>query len=624
VSIDPLTFVRSYSGGVADPVGLSIGTTNLVAARIGVRPMVRRSVLTLYDHQPPVAGLSTQGLATTRPGLVIGGFVERVGDPIPLVAVDGSAHLADRLLVDALGAMADDVGVSDPSSPSRGWTVAVPAYWGPRSVRALADALMRDRKWVANGVPPRLVSDAMAALTALRRDPGLPDDGIIAVVDCGGSGTSITLADAARGFRPVADTLRYPEFSGDQIDHAMMSAMLTDAGESGHSDPAATASVGSLARLRDECRLAKERLSGDAVVVIPIEVPGVSAEIHFTRAELERVIVTRLDGLIDALADFLQRNGLTWSSLSAVAAIGGVSGIPLFGQRLSELGGVQAVTNLQPELTAAVGAALRAADGRDSEAPTGIASRVPDASTTGVGRVGGMRAALAWSENDDRASEPVPYTGFNPYSLNTAEARPRVEYSSPIESAGAREPVRNRLIQFAVGTAALIALVAAGGVAYSLTSASNSTTAPTPTTPGVTTVPAASSIDVLPAPPPPAPPEAAVAAPVEAPAPVITTVAPPPPPRTVTMTVTPSTPPLTTTTTVPTTTTTTTVPTTTTTMTTTTSPPTSTSTTDAPPVPPASTVQMTTTYLTLPFLPVPIPIPVPVPQNPFQQSEQVP
>ncbi len=67
------------------------------------------------------------------------------------------------------------------------------------------------------------------------------------------------------------------------------------------------------------------------------------------------------------------------------------------------------------------------------------------------------------------------------------------------------------------------------------------------------------------------------------------------------------------------TTTTTTTPTTTTT---TTTPPPSTSTTPTTAAPAAPTLQMTTTYLTLPF--VPVPIPIPVPQNPFRLPGQAP
>ncbi|MDT5182858.1 MAG: hypothetical protein QOI29_1016, partial [Mycobacterium sp.] len=35
---------------MSDPLGLSIGTTNLVAARVGNQPVMRRSVLTLFGH----------------------------------------------------------------------------------------------------------------------------------------------------------------------------------------------------------------------------------------------------------------------------------------------------------------------------------------------------------------------------------------------------------------------------------------------------------------------------------------------------------------------------------------------------------------------------------------------
>jgi molecular chaperone DnaK (HSP70) len=67
-----------------------------------------------------------------------------------------------------------------------------------------------------------VVSDATAALTALRANPGLPTHGVIVLCDFGGSGTSITLADAATDFAPIGETVRYPEFSGDLIDQALL------------------------------------------------------------------------------------------------------------------------------------------------------------------------------------------------------------------------------------------------------------------------------------------------------------------------------------------------------------------------------------------------------------------
>ncbi len=277
---------------VADPVGLSIGTTNLVAVRAGTQPVTRRSVLTLYDQRPPEVGLSAENPNLTEPGLVMRGFVERVGDPVPLVASDGSSHLAERLLVDALGAMADTVGASSDLA------IAVPAYWGSATVRALSDALARDPKLAPTGAPPRLVSDAVAALIALQTEPGLTDDGAVVLLDFGGSGTSITLVDATGGFQPIGETVRYPEFSGDQIDQAVLSAVVAQVTGADDTDPAATAAVGSLTRLRDECRQAKERLSAETVTGLAVDLPVSASEIRFTRTELESLIDPLLDGAI--------------------------------------------------------------------------------------------------------------------------------------------------------------------------------------------------------------------------------------------------------------------------------------------------------------------------------------
>ena len=108
---------------MSDPLGLSIGTTNLVAARVGNQPVIRRSVLTLFGHAAPEVGMPSPH----TDGMVLGGFVERVGDPVPLVAADGSSYPADRLLVEALEAMVPPAAASRRPSIA----IAVPAHWGP-------------------------------------------------------------------------------------------------------------------------------------------------------------------------------------------------------------------------------------------------------------------------------------------------------------------------------------------------------------------------------------------------------------------------------------------------------------------------------------------------------------
>ena len=79
-----------------DSLGLSIGATNMVAVRAGQPPVRRRSVLTVFPHRPAEVGLPGENPDLTESGLVLWGFADRVGDPVPIVAPDGSSHRAIR------------------------------------------------------------------------------------------------------------------------------------------------------------------------------------------------------------------------------------------------------------------------------------------------------------------------------------------------------------------------------------------------------------------------------------------------------------------------------------------------------------------------------------------------
>ncbi|MUM01669.1 Hsp70 family protein [Mycolicibacterium sp. CBMA 334] len=607
---------------MSGPLGLSIGTTNLVAARVGNQPVSRRSVLTLSADRTPQVGMPESGH-----GLTLSGFVERVGDPVPLVAPDGASYPADTLLVEALDAMVELVG-----GPSEQLAIAVPAHWGAPTLRALRNALRTNPSLSRAGMPARLIPDAVASLAALRANPGLPPNGVVALLDFGGGGTSITLADAASAFEPLDETTRYPDFSGDQIDQALLTHVLDGVAQAGGIDPAGTAAVGSLARLREECRQAKERLSADTATDLVVELPGYSATVRVTRTELETLMQAPLAGVLDALEKALERNGIGWPEISAVVTIGGGASIPLVTQQLSEHSRAVVVTTPQPALDAAIGAALSAAYVADSDARTGMAptlgvaavaptAGIPSGAAGSPGEGSSTFRALAWSEDED-GDDVVPYTGpdlVESYGSETA-ARPAVQYvppTGPIEQPrGGWE--RLPLTVFAV--AAALVLVAIGGVTYALTSATGTapssdvkTAEPKP----VPQEPAPSPVEPPPPPPvePPPAPEPVTQAP--APPPVTVTQAPPPPvteTRVVTQTTTP--PPTTTTTT------TTTAPTTTTT-----TPTTTTTTTTVPTTTTTTTNPMTTTYVTVPFVPVPIPIQVPnrgEPQNPYQQQPQYP
>ena len=65
---------------MTESLGLSIGVANLVAARAGSAAVSRKSVLTIFDHRAGEVGLPEENPILNEPGLVMRGFVERVGD----------------------------------------------------------------------------------------------------------------------------------------------------------------------------------------------------------------------------------------------------------------------------------------------------------------------------------------------------------------------------------------------------------------------------------------------------------------------------------------------------------------------------------------------------------------
>ena len=104
--------------------------------------------------------------------------------------------------------------------------------------------------WIPEFPTAPSISDATAALTALRDDPGVPTSGLIALCDFGGSGTSITLVDAANGYQPVGPTVRHTEFSGDLIDQALLTQVIEGPVRRGSVDVSGTSAIGPLSRLR--------------------------------------------------------------------------------------------------------------------------------------------------------------------------------------------------------------------------------------------------------------------------------------------------------------------------------------------------------------------------------------
>jgi len=626
-----------------DPLGLAIGTTNLVAARAGNPPVTRRSVLTLYPHRAPIVGAHGSDSLLDENGTIISGFIDRIGDSVALVSLDGSAHDPDLLTVEALDAMVVVAGADAAASEI---AIAVPAYWKPQTVQSLRNALRTHLGFVRSGMAPRLVSDAIAALTGANAELCLAATGVVGVLDFGGTGTSATLVSLAGDFELLTPTMRYSAFSGDEIDQAILLKVFEELGHGSGIDPASTAGVGQLGRLREQCRDAKERLSTDAAVEWAAELGGRRCTMRLTRDELGDMIQDRLSGFIHAFDEMLVRNRKGWADLSAVVTVGGGAVIPLIKERLSVHGHRPVVSPAQPAFAAAAGALLVASRGeeidrraRSSAGLLSAASAAGDVVDLGAGDVlvidgeAVTERELAWSQTEDGGAIRVRYTPAIFHEDGPSGWSMRLNMIEPPKE---RSWQRLRLSQLIIGLCAVVAMTSIGGVAYTLAGIENRpappVVAPRPMPSSSPPAPTAMPAPVTPEPPPSPTPEPVVEAPPPVPvtpepppvvvappppvvvkkraappptaapqAPVMTTTVPPPPPQSPSPTPTAAT--------------------------TTAAAPSPTPTTQAPAAAttPTTTVPMKTQWIHVPLLPMPIPVPIPVNRAPGSaQSTQDP
>jgi Hsp70 protein len=193
--------------------------------------------------------------------------------------------------------------------------------------------------------------------------------------------------------------------------------------------------------------------------------PGFRGDFRLTRSELDDEIRQPLAELIDVLRELLFRNRIHLADLTAVATVGGGANIPAVTTALSQQLRVPVITSRNPELTAALGAAIRAANPVRSAAQSAT-----------------LRA-LAWSEIDD-VGEIVPMAIRSGAPRAIGSPRPRVRFvpDEPARvTASAQGWYRPLLVTAAVFAAMLF--VGTGAIVALRNDASVMTGAPTtPTT----------------------------------------------------------------------------------------------------------------------------------------------
>jgi molecular chaperone DnaK len=343
-------------------LGLDLGTTYTAAAvwrdgsaemvALGTHSQVIPSVVHLRADGTLITGEAAVRRSLSDPGRTAREFKRRLGDPTPillggtpLAAVD----LMTALLRDVLAAVSERHG-----GPPSAVALTHPANWGQFKIdllRQAADACgLRDIT---------LVTEPVAAAVDYAAGARVPVGEVVAVYDLGG-GTfdAAVLRRTASGFETLGEPVGLERLGGIDFDHAVVAhverSIVDTLKALDRNDPEV---AGALTRLRHECVTAKEGLSEDSEVVVPVALPGVWSEVRLTRGEFEQMIAPALIEPLRAFRRGVASAGISASDIHTVLLVGGSSRVPLVAETVAgELGRPVAV-DTHPKHAVALGAA---------------------------------------------------------------------------------------------------------------------------------------------------------------------------------------------------------------------------------------------------------------------------
>ncbi|NMH95718.1 Hsp70 family protein [Pseudonocardia acidicola] len=293
-------------------------------------------------------------------------FKRRMGDPEPLI-LGGMPWPPSALTARLLGAVLDQVSERQGGPPAR-VALTHPASWGPYKTDLYLEAA---RLCGLDDV--RLLPEPAAAALHYGSRNRVPAGATVAVYDLGGGTFDATvLRKTADGFQTVGRPDGLERFGGVDIDAAVRAHVRRVLGDALTGlDPADPAAVKAMARLQEECVRAKEALSSDLEVSIPVLLPGLVTEVRLTRAELESMVGPVLGDTVTALRRTMRSATVEAEDLAAVLLVGGGSRMPLVARLVTEELRRPVAVDAHPKHSIALGAALAAAgvDAASSPAP---------------------------------------------------------------------------------------------------------------------------------------------------------------------------------------------------------------------------------------------------------------
>jgi Hsp70 protein/Septum formation len=366
---------------LAYQLGIDLGTTYTAAAtydpdsgrgpevvNLGDRGPTVPSVLCLQPGGEFLAGDAAERHAVTDPQRIARQFKRRLGDPTPLVVGDASLPaevLMARLLRWVIDTVVRARGGERPSSI----VLTHPANWGPFK-RDLLDKAAE----LAGIGRTILLAEPQAAAISYSSQARVEQGAVIAVYDLGGGtfDAAVLRKEPDGGFTMLGTPEGIEHLGGIDVDAAVFAHVTSALGDAYEElDPDDPQALAAVSRLRIECTQAKEALSLDTEISVPVLLPTIQTEVRVTRAELEEMIRPPLADTVTALERAVRSANLAPSDIDHVLLVGGSSRIPLVAELVSARLGRPVAVDAHPKHAIALGAAIVAARAAGALRPSG-------------------------------------------------------------------------------------------------------------------------------------------------------------------------------------------------------------------------------------------------------------
>ena len=345
-------------------LGVDLGTTYSAAAigrdgrvevtTLGTANPVMPSVVLLRADGEVLTGETAVRRGLSEPTRVAREFKRRLGDPTPLV-LGGTPYGAEALMAHLLRGIVDTISEREGGRPDR-VVLTHPANYGPYKIEQMREVARSAGLDLAT--TEFLTEPQAAAISYATRNRVEPGE-VVAVYDFGGGTLDIALVQRDdSGFRLIGRPEGMERFGGIDIDAAIVAFVDTQLdGAIAALDPNDPAVQAAVARLRDDCRSAKEALSGDTDTSISVSLPGLQTNVRLTRAELEDMVRPRIVETVESLDRAVRSAGLTFDRVSRVLLVGGSSRMPLVGEMIRQRTGRPISVDAHPKFAIALGAA---------------------------------------------------------------------------------------------------------------------------------------------------------------------------------------------------------------------------------------------------------------------------